>query len=611
MMNHEFPSPLHDRPRRREPAFAFHSRIASAGGVSAVDFGEDVDLPFAQIVRGVPDALRQLEQLSGNDLGALSSWTTVAAEGHRRSINGHQFPVRPLLTSAVRGCPACLREDIEGSSLSPHQAMTFQAHWLIHHVSLCLKHECSLVPLWKDTAPTLRYDTAMQFRKIADQIVSGEMDGKARAPTEFEIWFDQRLAGEPHEETWLDAHPLHAASVFCRLLGYALLPLHDLRPQHITPAWGHLTYDAGFAVASQGEAEILSHLKQLNARAEPRLGPKAVFPVLYDHLSREHQNDPDFKPYRDLMARHLMDSWPLGPGDDLLGEPVEYRHLHSVRTASEATGIDIRRLRKMLESADLIDPNLPDNWAVFDAEAGKALLGTMVTYTSAKEFAEMHGISRSQFDLLVDDGILRPALTDAQSKHIWDPRDGRGFIDGLLTGAETIQQAQHGWETIAKASQRLKIRPADIIRAIREGRIQRVARNVQFHGYGSVHVYHEEVAQVLGSDEPAALSLELFTKSVGLAQPVFINRLVKDGHVPSTEMRNPRTKAMQRYITEKDAAVFHARFVTLRTLAKAHGVTWQSLAPKLRNAGVLPFSPDGIDYGYLYLKSEVESALGI
>lgn len=611
MRNHEYPSPLHDTPRLREPAFAFHSRLAAAGGVSAVDFGQDVDLPFAQVVKGVPDALTQLEQLSGNGQGALSSWTPVAIAGRRRSINGHQFPVRPLLTSEVRGCPACLREDIEGSSLSRHQAMTFQAHWLIHHVSLCLKHQCGLVPLWKDTAPTLRYDTAMQFREIADQIVSGEMDGGARAPTEFEIWFDQRLAGEPHEETWLDAHPLHAASVFCRLLGYALLSLHDLKPRDVTPKWEHLTYDAGFAVASRGEAEILAHLKQLNALAEPRLGPKAVFPMLYDRLSREHRDDPDFSPYRDLMSRHLMDSWPLGPGDDLLGEPVGIRRLHSVRTASEETGIDMRRLRKMLQAANMIDPDLPDTWATFDAEEAEDLLTSLVSFVSAKEFAEMHGISRSQFDLLVEDGLLKPALTDAQSKHIWDPRDGRGFIDGLLTGAEIIQQAQHGWTTVAKSAQRLKLRPAEIIQAIREGRVQRVARNVQFHGYGSIHVYHQEVAQMLASDEPAALSLELFTKSVGLARPVYLNRLVKDGHVPSTKMRNPRTKAMQRYITEKDAAVFHTRFVTLRTLAKAKGVTWQSLAPKLRDAGVLPFSPEGVDYGYLYLKSEVERALSI
>ncbi|WP_349540478.1 TniQ family protein [Sagittula sp. NFXS13] len=610
MMNLEYPSPLHDVPRPREPAFAFLSRLAAAGGVSAVDFGQDVELPFAEIAKGIPDALRQLERLSGNEEGRLAAWTPLACEGHRRSINGHRFPVRPLLTSEVRGCPVCLREDIAASSLEPHRAMTFQAHRLIHHVSLCVRHQTSLVPLWKDTAPSLRYDTAQRFREIADEIASGAMDGDARAPTEFEVWFDRRLAGEPHNETWLDEHPLHAASVFCRLLGYALLRLHDLKPRDVAPKWEHLTYDAGFAVAYKGEAEIIAHLQQLNALAEPRIGPKAAFPVLYDRLSREHRDDPDFKPYRDVLARHLLDSWPMGPGDDLLGEPVEFRRLHSVRTASEETGIDMRRLRKMLEAANLIDPNMPDNWATFDAQAAQKLLAPMVSFVSAKQFSEMHGINRSQFDLLVEDGILTPALPNAKSKNVWDPRDGRAFLDGLLSGAEIIQQAQHGWETISKAAQRLKIRPAAIIHAIRRGRIQRVARNVQFHGYGSVHVYHEEVAQVLGADEPAALSLELFAKSVGLAQPVFLNRLVRDSHVPSTEMRNPRTKAMQRYITGKDAAVFHARFVTLRTLAKARGVAWQKLAAKLRDAGVLPFSPEGVDYGYLYLRSEVERILG-
>ena len=170
------------------------------------------------------------------------------------------------------------------------------------------------------------------------------------------------------------------------------------------------------------------------------------------------------------------------------------------------------------------------------------------TYLSAKEFAEAHHICRSQFDLLVEDGVLRPAIADASTKNVWNPLDGRALIDELLTGAISIQQAQHGWETIAKSAQRLKLRPAEIIMAIRDGRLQRVARNVQFRGYHAVHVYHDEVAQVLAQDLPSAMSLDVFSKTVGLRNPAYMTRLVKDGHVSTIEMRNPRTKAMQRYI---------------------------------------------------------------
>ncbi|WP_167683670.1 TniQ family protein [Parasedimentitalea denitrificans] len=609
MKDNSFISPLHTSPREREPAFAFMSRLAAIGSTSVVEFGQDVELPFADALKGETSVLKGLSSLSGAHLPAIEDWTPAVDGDAKRSLHGHRFPARPMLTSEVRGCPCCLREDIAGSSLPPHRAMTFRSHWLIHHVSLCLRHGRQLVVLWKVAAPTQRYDTAAQFRLIADQVISGALQGEEREPTDFEIWFDKRLEGKPHAATWLDEHPLHAAAVFCRLLGTALLKLQGIHLSQIAPGsdWG--CYQMGFEVARHGEQAVLKALQKLNRLAEPRHGPKAVFPMLYDRLTHDHKEDPDFTPFRKLLGKHLRASWPLGPGDDLLGTPVTVRTLHSVRTAAEETGVDVRRLRKMLEASTMIDPNLPDSWAVFDAAEAKPMLSSLVDFMSAKEFFETFHIGRSQFNLLVKDGILQPALKDVDSKHVWDPRDGRAFLDRLLVGAETIQQAQHGWEKIAKSAQRLKLRPGDIIRAICDGRIHRVARNAQFDGYAAVHVYHDEVAQILAQDQPSAMSLRLFAETVGLGNPVYLSRLVRDGHVSTTEMRNPRTKAMQRFIAPHDAAAFHNRFVTLRVISKAKGTSWQSLSHHLRRAGVMPFSTDNADYGNIYLKKDVEAVL--
>jgi hypothetical protein len=609
MTNKNVQLPLQTVPREREPAFAVMSRVASVGAVSAVDFGQDVGLPFAKILKGDPSGLQEFSQLIGHSGRALRDWTPKGIGAAKRSIHGHAFPVRPLLTAQVRGCPSCLKEDIENSPLPPHRSMSFRSHWLIHHVSLCLRHERELVVLWKITAQTQRYDTAAQFRLIADCVMSERFKREERDPTDFETWFDQRLAGQPHTATWLDDHPLHAASVFCRLLGTARLKLEGVKPSQVAPGseWG--CYQMGFEIARHGEQAIRKELQKLNRLAEPRLGPKAVFPMLYDRLSHDYIIDVDFAPYREILAQHLLESWPLQSGDYVLGMPVIERKLHSVRTAAEETGVDIRRLRAMLEASGMIDRELPDNWAVFDAEAARPLLASLVTFMSAKEFYDALNIGRSQFDLLVEDGVLQPSLGDTNTKHVWDPRDGQGFVDRLLTGADTIQQAQHGWETIAKSAQRLKLRPAEIIRAIWDGRIQRVARNVQFSGYASVHVYHDEVSQILAPEIPSAMSMELFAKTVGLGNPVHMHRLVRNGHVSSTEFRNPRTKAIQKFIAPNDAASFYDRFVTLRILSKAKGTSWQALSSKLRDAGVTPFSPDHVEYGNIFLRHEAEAAL--
>ena len=138
--------------------------------------------------------------------------------------------------------------------LPAHRAMTFRSHWLIHHVTLCIRHKRPHETLSKEAAPSLRYDTAAQFANIADRIIADDAPFERRDPTPFEIWFDQRLAGQPHATTWLGDHPLHAAAVFCRLWGIALLKLHDLRLEYLAvitrTEWAFITLGNAISLES-------------------------------------------------------------------------------------------------------------------------------------------------------------------------------------------------------------------------------------------------------------------------------------------------------------------------------------------------------------------------
>ena len=56
-------------------------------------------------------------------------------------------------------------------------------------------------------------------------------------------------------------------------------------------------------------------------------------------------------------------------------------------------------------------------------------------------------------------------------------------------------------------------------------------------------------------------------------------------------------------------SAFHRRFVTMRTLSAETGRAIPGLRVQLKRAGVALFSPDGQDFGHLYLREEVEAAL--
>lgn len=597
-------------PVEREAGWSFVSRVASVNGLTAGDFCGDMGLTFRAVIDGDEKALSGMCEVAGvEDPGSLD-WTPVKMSKGGHKLRGHRFHGKTIRTPQLRGCPACLREDARDSEGAPETAMAMRGHWMLPHVTLCLIHEMALVPLWKVQQPYDRYDSAPHLKDLAPEILAGTMDGETRTATDFERWFDARLVGQA-PGTWLDTHPLHAAATFCRLLGHALSRHETTAPASIGPDLYWALYDTGFKVARHGEDAIRAALTGLqDLPGGPHDGPKKVFPKLYDRLAHDYDEDPDYAPYRDILRDHMRATWPLGPGDELLGEPVMRRRLHSVRTAAQATGVDQRRLRKILAAEGIVPAEgKPDAWTVFDAEGASEILESVKELLAAKDFAASLSMSRSQFDLLVTHGILVPAVAGDGVKAVWDPAAGHALLERLFSGAVQLRVPVHAWAHVSKSAQRLKINPGAVLQAILDGRVTRVGNHADFEGYKALYVDHEEVAAALSGVAPQALTIETFAKSVGINQPIRLRRLIVQGHTPATQMRNPKTRAIQFYITTEDAAAFHERFLTTRTMATAFGRSWQSLSADLRRKGVMPFSPDGVDYGPIYLRAEVRSSL--
>jgi len=295
-----------------------------------------------------------------------------------------------------------------------------------------------------------------------------------------------------------------------------------------------------------------------------------------------------------------------------MGEAVHERRLHSVTTASQETGVDPRRLRKQLSAAGILaeDCVLPDSWAVFDAALAAPILRDLTVLVPATEFQKIIGATRSQFDLLVADGVLKPALQTSETKSVWDPRAGTAFLTGLLRGAVQLRQPQHSWEHISKSAQRLKIGPGIIIRAIMDGRLRRIGNLEGRTGYSAVYVDHDEVARLFGSEAPPGHSIETFAKSVGAGPPVGLRWLILDGHTPATRAINPRTNAEQLYITTSDAEAFHAKYFTPRTMANEYRRSWQSMLAELDKQEVAPFRQGDRSYGRVFLRVSVQRSLG-
>jgi hypothetical protein len=75
-------------------------------------------------------------------------------------------------------------------------------------------------------------------------------------------------------------------------------------------------------------------------------GLRLAFGRLYEWLAHE-SDDAAYEPLRDIIRRHVIETMPLGPGDDVFGREVTVRRLHSVRSASLEMDVHPKRLRKL------------------------------------------------------------------------------------------------------------------------------------------------------------------------------------------------------------------------------------------------------------------------
>ena len=428
-------SPILREPLERETVASWVSRCAVEFWVDAATLCRDKGTSFSEILSNTGEAVQRLCDHGLEAPEPLQQWSPKTVGNRTQLFREHLFPTRVLRSPIMRGCPRCLREHANDGL----NQMAMQGHWLVPHVSMCLRHGAPLVPLWRGSKATTRFDSAPRLAELAPKILSGELDIVPRKPFGFDLWIEDRLAGNETQEAWLDQHPLHAASNFCRYLGAARLRLEGIPLSRTTPADRPILYEMGFQVARKGEDAVLQTLEELQRKpGSPQDGAKAIFPLLYERLAYDHLHDPNYAPFQTILRKHMEATWPLGPGDDLLGEPIEARRLHSVRTAALNYGIDQRRLRKALAAKQIVptaDKGLPDAWEVFDAKAVAPVLNELSRLVDAKEMAAAINATRSQFDLLVTDGVLKPDLETTGIKAVWSPSHGQEFLDSVLVGA--------------------------------------------------------------------------------------------------------------------------------------------------------------------------------
>lgn len=262
----------------------------------------------------------------------------------------------------------------------------------------------------------------------------------------------------------------------------------------------------------------------------------------------------------------------------------------------------------------------PMSRKTFDARRFGALIAQLPGLVTPKAMRQALGATEGEFEALVRDGVLTPQIKSASVKLQWRMEEARALLSDLHDKAVTIAQEDAGWESIQSASRRSGVRRKELIAAIRSGVIEIAVQDGET-GYHAFRVRSAKIDALLVSGRiarpPTAplageMSAAQFGISIGMKDKARFVALIEAGHVSALNTIHPTTRRQQWRMRASDIAAFHDTFATPLTLRARFGLSRNTrvlLDKLLTMAGIGRFSPDGQDFGDLWLRAEVDPVL--
>ncbi|RRH73811.1 TniQ family protein [Falsigemmobacter faecalis] len=629
-------------PVERETLPSYVSRVAHSFGVSVNTFLNDAGLGRNFCARPERSAaledFKQITGLRSEAVDMLLRWTGVGVDETHLVFADAVMNTRSLRNPVVRGCMACLRDDIMAGHLArPLTSAVYRGHWQLRDCFVCLRHSRLLDTLWSETMMTRRYDIGQNIAELLPGLWAAEPEKSEIIPTSFEHWQDSRLAGTS-SDSWLDQQCLHATITLAPLFGADILALSLDAATSVEQM--RLAQQVGYEVMTGGAAAISDALTDL---ALTKSSPAAAFKHLFRKLSWGQTPEAGYQPFRSILREICLKHWAYGEGEILLGEPVKQRIYHTLNSAAAEVGVSPRRMRIMLE-ASLFPPGdkrtvsigrifTPEE--VRKAAAGAATLDGLDDYaenarqaqslasarqgalTTTSRVRHFLGLSRDQFESVVASGLVTRHRRASEARACWRLQDWVELLETLHASAITCAVPSPDMMPLAYIAVRVQKAIGELLGAVVAGKIkiyidQSSAAGGDGRGLETFRLCLPEAkAWALGADTaidaapPKLLSISQVAAKGLVPRGQGFPQLVRDGHTPSTRREIISGGRFAAWLSDEDVQAFKLKYVTVGEVSDLYGTNKRDVCAWLQQYGIVPFSPDGQDYGMIWLRSDL------
>ena len=393
-----------------EPPPYFAARLAARNSRPARMFTRDMGLDFVGLANGCDENIRNLANLGGCDYRSLLDCALRKTDG---SIELKRQKLQRLSLRRARKyvCPACLLDDIASSDLPAHLAVHGRSNWMLSAIRTCHIHEVALVEVARGAPVHDTHDWTTSVTPIVPQLQQLQDSATHRPVSALELHLLDRLAGRP-TASWLNEFPFFAAAHVSELIGAVAIFGKRVALDTLSEDSRYQAGHVGATIANTGPDGLTEFMETMIKQHVPKKGPpgdgpNATFGKLYTSPAHGLRNCA-YHPLREVMGAFILKHFALGPGDELFGEPVVERQIHSVRSASLEYQCSAKRLRKILMAQGLLtDPKALDREILFDVKHAERIFKREQDSLTRKEAQTHLNAGQVQFGALLDADIIK------------------------------------------------------------------------------------------------------------------------------------------------------------------------------------------------------------
>ncbi len=295
---------------------SYLGRVARLNGLPRLaDLLLDLGLDPAAFHSGDCETIERLSVLFDVNPKSAAAQTFKKGLGEVCYFSGQPVAGQHLLRGQFRICPACLRQDI-GSDLNSSTA--FQAYarvvWSLIGVKCCPEHGLLLVYPPESGPP---HEFSQSWEPWLLELLDGDLDQPTESKGKFETYAARILRGESPPRAEFLAH-LTLGDLGLAAETFGLSDIHGAKwlRKAMTDGQMALAMDAGFDVLMGGEPMVNALFDRLRvAPGEPPDRPTGRYGQVYEWLRRGSGSGKNMVFLHKILALHIQNNWPLGPGD--------------------------------------------------------------------------------------------------------------------------------------------------------------------------------------------------------------------------------------------------------------------------------------------------------